>query len=114
MSITEETTTANVADDGEDEGDFVNISFLEEEEEKVEHERTDDMNMISRVSGGGAVDVNLNEHSGDDNNTLSASAADDERKPAAAAVNASPARSSQSKDARFMCAICIDTVSDDL
>ena len=35
MSITENTTTtANVADDGEeDEGDFVNISFLEEEEE---------------------------------------------------------------------------------
>ncbi len=118
MSTTENTTTtANVADEvEEDEGDFVNISFLEEEEEKVEHERTEIMNTISGASGGDVVDVNLNEHSGDVNNTLSASADttdnDDDRKPAAAAVGASPARS-QSKDARFMCAICIDTVSDE-
>ncbi|KAL7495656.1 hypothetical protein ACHAWT_003976 [Skeletonema menzelii] len=121
MSITEKSpNSVEDVNDGEEE-DFVNISFLEEE---------------GKVDGG-SIDVNLDERQrpavvtfpsmrtqtsdrqdgGDDNNINNLSASDDtaevvdDRKPAAV-VAASPARS-QSKDARFMCAICIDTVSDE-
>lgn len=129
MSITE-TPPTNVEDDVDvEEEDFVNISV--HEEEKEEDERLD----IS-AAGGSAVDGNnLDERyspavvtfpsmrtqnrdrGSNGDNSLSASADnaagvnfDDDRKPAAVAP--SPARS-QSKDSRFMCAICIDEVSDE-
>jgi len=128
MSITKRSTNSVEDDvDGEEE-DFVNISFLEEEEEKVEDTRVD----FSRAVGD-AVDGNLDERKpaavafpsirtqnrdGDNGNNLTASVDtadgvdfEDDRKPAAA-VAPSPS-GSQSKDARFMCAICIDEVSDE-
>jgi len=130
MSITKKSTNSVEDDVDEEEEDFVNISFLdEEEEEKEEDERVD----FSRAVGD-AVDGNLDERKpaavafpsirtqnrdGDNGNNLTASADtadggdffEDDRKPAAA-VAPSPSRS-QSKDARFMCAICIDEVSDE-
>ncbi len=132
MSITE-TPPGNVEDDVDvEEEDFVNISV--HEEEKAEDERLD----ISANSGGVVDGNNLDERfrpslgfspsmrtqnrdrdSSGDNNNLAASADtaadvnfEDDRKPAAVAVAPSPARS-QSKDSRFMCAICIDEVSDE-
>ena len=130
MSITKNSTNSVEDDVDVEEEDFVNISFLDEaEEEKVEDERVD----FSRAVGDAAVDGNLDERKpaavafpsirtqnrdGDNGNNLTASADtadggdfEDDRKPAAA-VAPSPSRS-QSKDARFMCAICIDEVSDE-
>lgn len=121
MSITE-TLPTNVEDDVDvEEEDFVNISV--HEEEKEEDERLDISANIGGAVDGNNLDVTLPSmrtqsrdggSSGDNNLSASAgtASADGNFEDDRAAVAPSPARS-QSKDSRFMCAICIDEVSDE-